>query len=212
MRQQTLGSQAGCEKYGRKSRRDLFLDAMNEVVPWADLEALVEPHYPRARHGRPTVGLSIMLRIFFVQQWFRVSDAGVEEVLYDSAALRRFVGVDLGRAPAPDVATVSRFRQLLEAYELVVEIMDNVNRHLDNKGIRISTGSITDATILYTADDLHTLSCIHGLPEAMPDRQIEMCDFTIEGDIPDLLPVKTDQKVGLHRMRKTNPVTFDHKQ
>ena len=212
MRQQTLGSQASCEKYGRKSRRDLFLDAMNEVVPWADLEALVEPHYPRARHGRPTVGLSIMLRIFFVQQWFRVTDASVEEVLYDSAALRRFVGVDLGRAPAPDVATVSRFRQLLDAYELAAEIMDKVNRHLDDKGIRISTGTITDATILYIADDFHTLSGFHGLPDTMPERQIEICDFTIEGNIPDLLPAKTDQKMGLNRMRKSNSVTFDHKQ
>jgi IS5 family transposase len=149
MRQRGPESKLGFEKYGRKSRRELFLDAMNEVVPWAELEALIAPHYPKtAYRGRPT-GLSIMLRVFFVQQWFKVSDAGIEEALYDSAALRRFVGVDLARAPAPDVTTVSRFRQLLEAHELGNEIMDTVSRHLDEKGVRISTGTITDASIIY---------------------------------------------------------------
>ena len=149
MRQQTSGSQIGPEKYGRKSRRELFLDAMNEVVPWTELEALVEPHYPKAVHGGRPAGLSIMLRIFFVQQWFKVSDAGIEEALYDSVALRRFAGVDLARAPAPDVTTVSRFRHLLDAHELGDKIIDTVSRHLDEKGIRISTGTITDASIIY---------------------------------------------------------------
>jgi IS5 family transposase len=100
MKQQSLASQAAFEKYGRKSRRELFLDEMNHVVPWAELYALVEPHYAKAGNGRRPVGLAIMLRTYFLQQWFNLSDPGVEEALYESAALRRFVGVDLGVAPA----------------------------------------------------------------------------------------------------------------
>jgi IS5 family transposase len=105
----------------------LFLDEMNQVVPWAELEALVEPHYPKAGSGRRPVGLPIMLRVYFVQQWFNLSDPGVEEALYESAVLRRFVGVDLGVAPAPDETTICRFRHLLERHELGGQMLDAVN-------------------------------------------------------------------------------------
>jgi IS5 family transposase len=149
MRQQTLAAHAGFEKYGRKSRRELFLDEMEQVVPWSDLESLVEPHYPKAGNGRRPVGLGIMLRTYFVQQWFSLSDPGVEEALYDSAALRRFVGVDLGRAPAPDETSVCRFRHLLETHDLGGAVLDAVNHHLASKGIRITTGTIVDATIIH---------------------------------------------------------------
>jgi transposase, IS5 family len=149
MRQQTLACQENFEKYGRKSRRELFLDEMNRVVPWAELEGLVKPHYAKAGNGRRPVGLSIMLRTYFVQQWFNLSDPGVEEALYDSPALRRFVGVDLGRAAAPDESSVCRFRHLLEKHELGGEILDTVNLHLEGKGIRITTGTIVDATIIH---------------------------------------------------------------
>jgi transposase, IS5 family len=129
VKQQTLASQAVFEKYGRKSRRELFLD--EQVVPWSGLQSLVEPHYAKAGNGRRPVGLGIMLRTYFVQQWFNLSDPGVEEALYESAALRRFVGVDLGVAPAPDETTICSFR------------------HLEGKGIRIATGTIVDATIIH---------------------------------------------------------------
>jgi IS5 family transposase len=86
MRQQTLASQASFEKYGRKTRRELFLEEMNQVVPWSELEALVEPHYPKAGNGRRPVGLGIMLRSYFVQQWFNLSEPGVDEALYDSTS------------------------------------------------------------------------------------------------------------------------------
>jgi len=149
MRQQTLATQASFEKYGRKSRRELFLDEMEQVVPWSDLQSLVEPHYPKAGNGRRPVGLGIMLRTYFVQQWFNLSDPGVEEALYDSAGLRRFVGVDLGRAPAPDETSVCRFRHLLETHDLGGAVLDAVNHHLASKGIRITTGTIVDATIIH---------------------------------------------------------------
>jgi IS5 family transposase len=149
MRQVTLASQASFEKYGRKSRRELFLDEMEQVVPWPELEALVEPHYPKAGNGRRPVGLAIMLRTYFMQQWFNLSDPGVEEAFYESATLRRFAGVDLGIAAAPDETTVLRFRHLLEKHDLGGQMLDAVNAHLESKGIRIATGTIVDATIIH---------------------------------------------------------------
>src|SRR5271163_3854368 len=126
MKQQSLAAQGGFEKYGRKSRRELFLDEMEQVVPWSTLESLVRPHYAKAGNGRHPVGLSIMLRTYFMQQWFNLSDPGVEEAFYESATLRRFAGVDLGMAPAPDETTVLRFRHLLEKHDLCGEMLEAV--------------------------------------------------------------------------------------
>src|ERR1017187_4658907 len=147
--QRTFAAQASFEKYGRKSKREQFLDKMNEVVPWTRLLSLVEPHYPKAGNGRRPVGLEIMLRSYFVQQWFNLSDPGIEDALYDSASLRRFVGVDLGTAAAPDETTILRFRHLLEEHDLGGAMLDEVNHHLAAKGIRITTGTIVDATIIH---------------------------------------------------------------
>jgi len=108
----------------------------------------VEPHYPKAGNGRQPVGLTIMLRTYFLQQWFNLSDPGMEESFYDSSALRRFAGVDLGVAAAPDETTILRFRHLLEQHELCGKMLDTVNLYLEVKGIRIGTGTIVDATII----------------------------------------------------------------
>lgn len=149
MRQQTLATQAGFERYAKKTRREQFLDEMEQVVPWSELEALVLPHYPKGANGRPPVGLGVMLRVYFLQQWFNLSDPGAEDALYESAVLRRFAGVDLGRAPAPDETTILNFRHLLERHDLGGAMLDAVNDHLASKGIRISTGTIVDATIIH---------------------------------------------------------------
>ncbi len=149
MKQQSLAAQGVFERYGRKSRRELFLDEMEKVVPWSGLEALVRPYYAKAGNGRQPVGLSIMLRTYFVQQWFNLSDPGAEELLYESAAVRRFVGVDLGVASAPDETTILRFRHLLEKHELGGLMLDAVNVHLEARGIKIQTGTIVDATIIH---------------------------------------------------------------
>ena len=95
------------------------------------------------------MGLGIMLRIHFLQQWFNLSDPAAEEALYDSPVLRRFAGVDLGRAPAPDETTILNFRHLLEEHDLGGAMLDAVNRHLESRGIRIATGTIVDATIIH---------------------------------------------------------------
>lgn len=147
--QQTLASQASFEKHGRKSRRELFLDHMEQVVPWGELSALVEPHYPKAGNGRQPVGLAIMLRTYFLQQWFSLSDPGMEEAFYESPVLRRFAGVDLGVAGAPDETTILRFRHLLEQHDLCGEMLETVNGYLESRGIRIATGTIVDATIIH---------------------------------------------------------------
>jgi IS5 family transposase len=149
VRQQTLAAQAIIEKYGRKSKREQFLDEMEQIVPWAELQALVEAHYPKGENGRPPVGLSIMLRVYFLQQWFNLSDPGAEEALYESPVLRRFAGVDLGRAPAPDESTILQFRHLLEKHDLGEAMLQTMNEYLESRGIRISRGTIVDATILH---------------------------------------------------------------
>jgi IS5 family transposase len=148
MRQTTFANQSSFEKYGRKSRREEFLSVMEAVVPWRELEALIEPHYPKAGSGRQPVGLSIMLRVYFLQQWFNLSDPGAEDALYESPVLRHFAGVDLGRAAAPDETTILRFRRMLERHELCGQILDTVNQYLASKGLRIATGTIVDATII----------------------------------------------------------------
>ena len=149
MRQQTLAAQASFEKYGRKSKREQFLDEMEQIVPWAELQALVQAHYPKGENGRPPVGLSIMLRVYFLQQWFNLSDPGAEEALYESPVLRRFAGVDLGRAPAPDESTILQFRHLLEKHDLGGAMLQTMNEYLESRGVGFSRGTIVDATILH---------------------------------------------------------------
>jgi len=122
---------------------------MNAVMPWAELLALIEPHYSKGEMGRKPVGLDIMLRVYFLQQWFALSDPGVEDALYESPVLRRFAGIDLGRAPVPDETTILHFRHLLEEHALCGQMLDAVNIYLGSKGIRITTGTIVDATIIH---------------------------------------------------------------
>ena len=108
----------GFERYAKTTRRAAFLAEMERVVPWPALCALVEPYYPKPGNGRPPIGVERMLRIYFLQQWFNLSDPAVEEALYDSSAMRRFVGIDLGCESVPDETTVCRFRHLLEEHDL----------------------------------------------------------------------------------------------
>src|SRR5215475_13376740 len=147
--QRTLAMMTGFERYTKKTRRAIFLEEMEQVVPWRELCGLVEPHYPKPGNGRPPVGVERMLRIYFLQQWFNLSDPAVEEALYDSAVLRQFVGIDLGQEPVPDETTVCKFRHLLEEHKLGGEMLEAVNVHLQEKGVRISTGTIVDATIIH---------------------------------------------------------------
>src|SRR5512145_2476663 len=148
MPQQTF-AEVTFEQYRKPTRRERFLDEMNRVVPWADLVATIEPVYPKAEgSGRPPIGVERMLRLHCLQQWFSLSDPAVEEALYDSRAMRQFVGIDLGREPVPDETTVMRFRHLLEARQLGARIFEEVGRVLQQRGLRLSKGTIVDATII----------------------------------------------------------------
>jgi transposase, IS5 family len=147
--QRTLAMMTGFERYTKKTRRAIFLEEMEQVVPWRELCALIEPHYPKPGNGRPPVGVERMLRIYFLQQWFNLSDPAVEETLYDSAVMRQFVGIDLGHEPVPDETTACKFRHLLEEHQLGEQILGTVNLHLQAQGVRITTGTIVDATILH---------------------------------------------------------------
>jgi transposase, IS5 family len=147
MRQLTLAT-TGFEHYARSTRRAAFLAEMDRTVPWRELCALIEPVYPKPGNGRPPVGLERMLRIYFLQLWFDLSDPAVEEALYDSVSMRQFAGIDLGREPVPDETTVCKFRHLLEKHDLGRKIFERVHEHLEARGIKVNAGTIVDATII----------------------------------------------------------------
>jgi IS5 family transposase len=138
----------GFERYAKTTRRAVFLAEMERVAPWPALCRLVEPFYPKPGNGRSPIGVERMLRLYFLQQRFNLSDPAVEEAVYDSQTMRGFVGIDLGREPAPDETTVCRFSHLLEEHDLGLLLFDEVQRHLAEKGLKIATGTIVDATII----------------------------------------------------------------
>lgn len=148
MRQATFAG-VGFERFGKQTRRARFLAEMDQVVPWKELCQLIEPVYPKPGNGRPPVGLERMLRIYFLQQWFNLSDPAVEEALYESLSMRGFAGIDLGREAVPDETTVCKFRHLLEQHDLGRAIFEQVHVHLEARGVTISRGTIVDATIIH---------------------------------------------------------------
>ena len=147
MKQMTLAT-AGFDRYAKTTRRAAFLAEMEQVVPWDEVRAVIEPFYPKPGNGRPPVGLERMLRIYLLQQWFNLSDPAVEEALYESVSMRRFVGIDLGREAVPDETTVCRFRHLLEQHDLGTRLFEEVHRYLEGKGLKVARGTIVDATII----------------------------------------------------------------
>jgi len=134
----------------RRTRRETFLAEMDAVVPWQQLLAVVEPHYPRVGgRGRPPVGLASMLRIYFLQQWFALSDRQMEDGLYDIESLRRFAGFSNVTAALPDETTILNFRHLLEQHDLTTRLLEAVNGLLKGKGLLVSQGTMVDATIIH---------------------------------------------------------------
>ncbi len=148
MHQQTF-AEATFERYRKPTRREVFLDDMDRVIPWGELAAVIDPFYPKPDGaGRPPVGVERMLRIHCLQQWFTLSDPAVEEALYDSRAMRRFVGIDLGREPVPDETTICKFRHLLEVHRLGERLFALIGDYLATQGLKVSRGTIVDATII----------------------------------------------------------------
>ena len=131
------------------TRRDRFLDEINKVTPWAALVAQIEPFYPKGTgRGRPPIGVARMLRMYIAQQCFGLSDEGIEDAIYDSQAIRGFVGIDLSRESAPDATTLLKFRRLLETHQLTERIFETINALLAAKGLILKEGTVVDATII----------------------------------------------------------------
>ena len=150
MKQQTLAMAADkdFEQFRRPTKRDVFLKTMDRIMPWQELCSVVQPHYPKGEGGRPPVGLERMLRMLFVQHWFNLADEACEEALYDSASLRSFVGIDLGRERVPDATTLLKFRRLLETHQLGQALFAKVGEVLQRQGMKVGAGTIVDATII----------------------------------------------------------------
>lgn len=152
MKQQTLNTN-GFEKYRKKTRKEIFLEQMNQILPWAELCSVIEPFYPKPSKsgGRPTIGIERMLRIHFLQHWFELSDPAAEEALYDIQSMRAFVGIDLNQEAVPDETTICKFRHLMESHNLGEELFRLVNVFLAENGLTLNRGTIVDATIIESA-------------------------------------------------------------
>ncbi len=138
-------------EYGQKkktTRREKFLFEMEKVVPWARLIALIEPHYPKGKRGRPPIGVERMLRLYFLQNWYSLADEAMEDAIYDSQALRNFTGIDLGADAVPDATTLLHFRHLLETHNLSEAIFEAINAMLRERNIQMREGTMVDATII----------------------------------------------------------------
>ena len=132
----------------KRTRKREFLAEMERVVPWAALVALIAPYAPEGKRGRPPFAVETMLRIHFLQQWFNLSDPAMEEALYDTPMFREFAGLDMGEDRLPDESTILRFRHLLEAHNLSLQILATVNATLMAKGLLLKQGTVVDATLI----------------------------------------------------------------
>ena len=147
MKQMSL-SESGFERKTKRTRKREFLDEMERVVPWAELVALVSPHLPEGKRGRPPFAPEAMLRIHFMQQWFNLSDPAMEDALHDVPLLREFAGLGGWDERLPDESTILRFRHLLEAHDLSLQILATVNATLAAKGLLLKSGTVVDATLI----------------------------------------------------------------
>ena len=132
----------------KRTRREKFLGEMDRVIPWAELLKIIRKYYPKAGNGRQPMPLERMLRIYFMQQWYGLSDPGMEDALYDMESMRRFAGIDLEADAIPDETTILNFRHLLETHQLTEQIFERTKHYLSDKGLMLREGTIVDATII----------------------------------------------------------------
>ena len=131
----------------RRTRRELFLERMDGLIPWQNLEERILPFYPKAGKGRRPYPLAVMLRVHCVQLFYNLSDPGMEDLLYEAESVRRFVGLSLSEA-LPDETTILNFRHLLERHRLGQGLLEEINAHLESQGLRLREGTIVDASII----------------------------------------------------------------
>ncbi|MBW8192049.1 IS5 family transposase [Neiella marina] len=135
------------QKKRRKTRKEIFLERMELIIPWGRLEAVIEPYYPKAGNGRRPYPLATMLRIHLLQQWYNLSDPAAEDALYEVASMRLFARLSLDK-PIPDHTTIMNFRHLLERHQLGREIFEEINLWLEDAGVLLREGTLMDATII----------------------------------------------------------------
>jgi IS5 family transposase len=199
--QRTFAGIAWSQK-GKVTRRERFLAEMDAVIPWAQLLALIAPYYPKAGQGRQPLGLKKMLRIYFLQQWFNLSDLQAEDAIYDSEAMRRFARVELGDDVVPDETTILRFRHLLEQHRLTAAIFEAVKELLTAKRLLLQSGTIVDATIIAAPSSTKNAAQARD-PEMKQTRKGNTWHFGMK------LHVGTDPKGRVHSLTATHAGVAD---
>lgn len=205
MRDQTTFAGLAWTQKRKQTRRERFLAEMDQVIPWKRLIAVIEPHYKNPGRGRQPMGLETMLRIYFLQHWFDLSDPAAEDALYDSESMRRFVGVELGEDRIPDESTILRFRHLLEQHELTRAMFDEIGSLLEEKGLLLKQGTIVDATIISAPSSTKNQKRERD-PEMRQTRKGNTWYFGMK------VHVGTDKNGLVHTLTTTNAAQSDIKQ
>jgi len=200
-KQQTFASEAWSRK-GKRTRRERFLAEMEAVIPWSQLIALIEPHYPNTGKGRPPHELERMLRIYFLQQWFNLSDPQAEDAIYDSESMRRFARVELGDDKIPDESTILRFRHLLERHRLTEAIFESVKDLLAEQRLTLRAGTIVDATIIAAPSSTKNATGTRD-PEMKQTRKGKNWHFGMK------LHIGTDRRGIVHSLVATHAAASD---
>jgi IS5 family transposase len=199
--QRTFASMAWRAK-GKVTRRECFLAEMDAVIPWLRLLAPIEPHYPNAGNGRQPLGLEKMLRIYFLQQWFNLSDPQAEDAIYDSESMRRFAKVELGEEVVPDETTILRFRHLLERHELTGKIFEAIRDVLEARGLLMRSGTIVDATIIAAPSSTKNVGATRD-PEMRQTKKGKTWHFGMK------LHIGADKRGIVHTIRATDAAVAD---
>ena len=199
--QRTLASVAYDAKR-KVTSRERFLGEMDAVIPWARLIALILPHYPTAGNGRRPLPLETMLRVYFLQQWFDLSDPKAEDMLYDSESMRRFARIDLGEDTVPDETTILRFRRLLETKLLTLKIFNTVRDLLDEHKLLLKAGTIVDATIIAAPSSTKNATKTRD-PEMKQTRKGQQWYFGMK------IHVGTDTRGLVHSLTTTDAAAAD---
>jgi IS5 family transposase len=186
----------------RTTRREQFLTEMDQVMPWATVEAPVEPHYPKAGRGRRPLPMATMLRIYFLQQWFNLSDPQAEDMLYDLESMRRFACIELLHDTVPDETTICKFRHLLEAHQLTARMFDAVKALLEERKLLLKAGTIVDATIIGAPSSTKNATQTRD-PEMRQTKKGNPWYFGMK------VHVGTDRRGVIHAITTTDAATAD---
>jgi IS5 family transposase len=187
----------------KRTRREKFLEEMNRVIPWDELLEIIEKYYPKAGNGRHPIPLSRMLKIYFMQQWYSLSDPAMEDALYDIESMRRFAEIDLETDVIPDETTILHFRHLLEEHNLTKQIFEKTKRYLERKGLLLREGTIVDATIINAPSSTKNR-------EGMRDKEMKQTKKGNQWYFGMKAHIGTDSKRGLvHNVVITNAGVHD---